>query len=90
MDAFHDIRPVPVSVILSWPKPNYIDPERRGPALLIVNGILLPVAMTVVGLRLYTRLVITRSAGLDDAFAALAAVIIPYNPKCVQLSINCS
>lgn len=74
MDAFSDVRPIPLSVILSWPKPNYIDPIRRGPALVIVNSLLLPLAMIVVGLRLYTRLVICHSAGLDDLFIALAVV----------------
>jgi hypothetical protein len=78
MDVFSDIRPVPESVILSWPKPNYVDPARRGPALVVVNSLLLPVAMAVVGLRLYTRLVICRSAGLDDLFIALAVVGIPF------------
>jgi hypothetical protein len=76
MDAFSDIRPVPLSVIQSWPKPNYVDPVRRGPALVIVNSSLLPVAMAVVGLRLYTRLIVCRSAGLDDLFIALAVVSI--------------
>jgi hypothetical protein len=76
MDIFSDIRPVPLSVILSWPQPNYVDPIRRGPALVIVNSLLLPVALVVVGLRLYTRLVICCSAGLDDLFIALAVVSI--------------
>ena len=86
MDVFSDIRPVPESVILSWPKPNYIDPIRRGPALVIVNSLLLPVAMVIVGLRLYTRLIICRSAGLDDLFIALAVVRIHYEP--IELSSN--
>jgi hypothetical protein len=64
-------------VLLSWPKPNYIDPVRRGPALVIVNSLLLPVALIVVGLRLYTRLIVCRSAGPDDLFIALAVVSIP-------------
>jgi hypothetical protein len=71
MDAFSDIKPVPPDVILSWPKPNYTDPDRRGPALLIVNCFLLPLAMIVVGLRLYTRLIIVHSAGLDDMFLSI-------------------
>src|SRR6187402_1781482 len=73
-EAFSDIRPVPDAVRLSWPAPNYIDPEKRGPALLIVNCLLLPIALVVVGLRLYTRLVVVRSAGLDDLFITLALV----------------
>ena len=77
MDAFSDIRPVPLDVILSWPKPNYIDPVRRGPALLAVNCVLLPISLAVVGLRLYTRLIIVRSAGLDDLFIGFASVYSP-------------
>jgi hypothetical protein len=77
MDAFSDVRPIPLSVLLSWPKPNYVDPIRRGPALVIVNSVLLPIAIVVVGLRLYTRLFIIRSAGLDDLFIALAVVSNP-------------
>jgi hypothetical protein len=78
MDVFSDIKPVPLDVILSWPAPNYVDPERRGPALIIINSILLPLALVVVGLRLYTRLRISRSAGLDDVFIALASVSPPH------------
>ena len=74
MDAFRDLRPVPIDVILSWPRPNYVDPVRRGPALLIVNSILLPIAGVVVMARLYTRLRVVRSAGLDDLFIGLALV----------------
>jgi len=72
MDVFSDIKPVPLDVILSWPAPNYVNPERRGPALLIVNCILLPLALIIVALRLYTRLRIAQSAGLDDLFIAVA------------------
>jgi len=90
MDAFSDIRPIPLDVILNWPKPNYVDPMRRGPALLIVNSLLLPVALVVVGLRLYTRLKICCSAGLDDLFIALAVVGIPFlSPlECLLTSIT--
>lgn len=77
MDAFSDIRPVPPDVILSWPAANSLDPERRGPALVIINSILLPLALVVVGLRLYTRLRVARSAGWDDVFIALASVSPP-------------
>jgi len=77
MDIFSDIKPVPLDVISSWPVPNYVDPERRGPALVIINSILLPVSLAVVGLRLYTRLRIAHSAGLDDVFIALASVSPP-------------
>ncbi|KFZ06669.1 hypothetical protein V501_07194 [Pseudogymnoascus sp. VKM F-4519 (FW-2642)] len=83
MDAFSDIKPVPPDVILSWPKPNYTDPDRRGPALLIVNYFLLPLAMVVIGMRLYTRLVIVHSAGLDDVF-----ILTPLLIAAVGLTIE--
>ncbi|KAI9763863.1 MAG: hypothetical protein M1840_009047 [Geoglossum simile] len=89
MDAFHDIRPVPIDVVLSWPKPNYVNPVRRGPALLIVNGILLPIAMAVVIARLYTRLRVVRSAGLDDLFIGLALVPTIGLAICVFLGKIC-
>jgi hypothetical protein len=78
MDIFSDIRPVPADVLLSWPAPNYTNPQRRGPGLLIANGLLLPLALAVVTLRLYTRLLVVRSAGLDDLFVALALVNLPF------------
>ncbi|KAI9776643.1 MAG: hypothetical protein M1839_009449 [Geoglossum umbratile] len=88
MDAFHDLRPVPIDVILSWPKPNYVNPLRRGPALLIVNGILLPIAVAVVIARLYTRLRVVRSAGLDDLFIGLALIPTIGLAICVCLAVT--
>jgi hypothetical protein len=43
---------------------------------VIVNSLLLTVAMAVVGLRLYRRLIVCRSTRLDDLFIALALVSI--------------
>ncbi|KAH6878515.1 hypothetical protein BKA58DRAFT_96979 [Alternaria rosae] len=62
----------PVDVLLSWPTPNYIDPETRGPALLIVNSILIALTVLTVAARLYTRLVIKRWFGIDDVFILIA------------------
>jgi hypothetical protein len=89
MDAFRDLRPVPIDVILNWPKPNYVNPVRRGPALLIVNSVLLPIAGVVVIARLYTRLRIVRSAGLDDLFIGLALVPTIGLAICVCLGNVC-
>ena len=62
----------PVDVLLGWPTPNYIDPETRGPALLIVNSILISLTILVVIARLYTRIVIKRWFGIDDIFILFA------------------
>jgi hypothetical protein len=64
----------PLSVLASWPTPNYIDPVTRGPGLLIVNIVFSALAFIVVALRLYTRVWITRSLGMDDVFVFAALV----------------
>lgn len=62
----------PVSVVLSWPTPNYENPVTRGPALIIVNIIFITLTVLTVVARLYTRLVIKRWFGIDDVFILLA------------------
>ncbi|KAF9890973.1 hypothetical protein FE257_005230 [Aspergillus nanangensis] len=56
----------------SWPTPNYTDPVTRGDGALIVNVVCLSLAFVVTMLRLYTRLRITCSFGLDDIFIIAA------------------
>ncbi|ETS84562.1 hypothetical protein PFICI_02587 [Pestalotiopsis fici W106-1] len=56
----------PPEVIASWPKPNYKDPENRGPALLIVELVALPLAIICVALRLYVRIHLIKRSGWDD------------------------
>lgn len=64
----------PPSVMATWPKPNYEDPVTRGHGAIIVNVVCLSVALIVTLLRLYTRLRITCSPGLDDIFIVAALV----------------
>ncbi|KAL6713401.1 hypothetical protein ACLMJK_008866 [Lecanora helva] len=61
-------------IIASWPKPNYDNPETRGPALTIVNIIFIILVFVFVGLRYYTRLRITRSFGQDDVVIGLSVI----------------
>ena len=61
-------------IIESWPKPNYVNPITRGPALTVVNIIFIILVFLVVGLRYYTRLRITRSFGQDDVVIGLSVV----------------
>ena len=61
-------------IIESWPKPNYVNPVTRGPALTIVNIIFITLVILVVGLRYYTRLRITRSFGQDDVVIGLSLI----------------
>ncbi|KAI1856340.1 uncharacterized protein JN550_013826 [Neoarthrinium moseri] len=53
-------------VMASWPKPNYENPENRGPALLIVELVALPLAIICVALRLYVRVHLIKGSGWDD------------------------
>ena len=56
----------PLEVIASWPLPNYDDPITRGPAPIIFNLVLFPLVCFFIALRMYTRLCISKSFGLDD------------------------
>ncbi|KAF7864530.1 hypothetical protein EAF04_006662 [Stromatinia cepivora] len=53
-------------ILASWPAPNYVDPKTRGKAVLVVNAVLFPVVLFIILIRLYTRLQISKSFGLDD------------------------
>ncbi|KAH6716762.1 integral membrane protein [Leptodontidium sp. MPI-SDFR-AT-0119] len=64
----------PLSVILSWPKPNYIDPETRGYSNVILNIILYIILLGFVGLRIWTRKWLKNAFGTDDTFILLALV----------------
>ncbi|KAF2747294.1 hypothetical protein M011DRAFT_477368 [Sporormia fimetaria CBS 119925] len=64
----------PPEVRKSWPKPNYVDPVERGPALMIVELTLLPIAIICVALRLWIRVGWLHRSGWDD-WLMVAAVI---------------
>lgn len=64
----------PPGVTAQWPAPNYVDPIVRWPALLVVALILSPLAMAVVGLRVFTRLTVKKIYGLDDTLIVVGAV----------------
>lgn len=64
----------PLQVVAGWPPPNFVDPETRGPALVITNVILIVLVLIAVALRYYARAKITRSFGIDDIFIGVAVV----------------
>ena len=64
----------PPDVVASWPAPNYVDPETRGPALLITVLIIMPIALVTLACRLYVRMYLLRRAGWDDWLMIAAAV----------------
>lgn len=64
----------PPAIAESWPTPNYIDPPTRGHGVLIVNVVCLTWAFLIVSLRLYTRVWITYSAGVDDVLIIIGLI----------------
>ncbi|PVI02321.1 hypothetical protein DM02DRAFT_488688, partial [Periconia macrospinosa] len=68
------MRNIPPEVILSWPNPNYIDPETRGNSSIIINLVFISLAVITVLLRLYTRIFIKRWFGNDDFLIVLALI----------------
>lgn len=65
----------PISVILSWPTPNYVDPSPiRGPGLLITTFIFFPIVLIMVSLRTFTRIRLSKAFGADDIFLIIATI----------------
>ncbi|TLD15181.1 hypothetical protein PspLS_10722 [Pyricularia sp. CBS 133598] len=61
------------NVVATWPPPNHTNPQRRGPALLVIELTILPIALITLLLRLYVRVRIVKSYGWDDWFMVAAA-----------------
>ncbi|KAK8088805.1 hypothetical protein PG997_003766 [Apiospora hydei] len=64
----------PPSVIASWPKPNYANPESQGPAGVGIGSTFVALVTIVLLLRLYTRRWISKGFGLDDILIVCAYV----------------
>jgi hypothetical protein len=69
-----NMRLPPPEVVATWPPPNYINPETRGPALIIVELITLPLATICLALRLYVRFKVLNTSHWDDWMMVGAAV----------------
>jgi len=64
----------PLSVLISWPTPDYVHPVTHGPALLIVNTIFIALVTVAVLGRVYSRLIVKQWFGVDDSLILLAYV----------------
>ena len=64
----------PLSVMLHWPTPNYIDPETQGPSLIIVNSVFMTLVVLAVAARFYSRVFIRKLVGVDDIMMVFAFV----------------
>ncbi|KAJ4359917.1 uncharacterized protein N0V89_000476 [Didymosphaeria variabile] len=65
----------PSDVVLSWPAPNYIDPETHGDAGPIFVILFLALSILTYLARMWARVVVSKNAGLDDWI--MTAAIMP-------------
>jgi hypothetical protein len=63
----------PADVLAAWPRPNYINPVTRGPAILIIELTILPLALLCVASRLWIRIRWLRKSWWDDWLMLVAA-----------------
>lgn len=64
----------PLSVITSWPTPNYDDPLMHGTGRIVAFCILTVLVLIIVTLRFYSRLNLTKNFGIDDALIGVSLV----------------
>ncbi|KAF0321855.1 integral membrane protein [Colletotrichum asianum] len=76
----------PPEVVKSWPPPNHVDPEERGPALLIIESISLSFALICLLLRLYVKIFMMRKSWWDDWLMVGAAIFSISVTVCVILA----
>ncbi|KAI5808650.1 hypothetical protein DFH27DRAFT_233961 [Peziza echinospora] len=67
--------PILVYQLASWPTPNYVNPVSRAKASLVVVGVLLPLAVLIMAGRLYTRIRIVKTVGLDDWLMLMSTIL---------------
>ncbi|KAF2741723.1 hypothetical protein M011DRAFT_318559 [Sporormia fimetaria CBS 119925] len=78
----------PPSVVLSWPRPNHVNPETRGSAAPYTLIILLVLTLIVYTARMWARLVVAKNAGLDDALMSVAMILVVGSTIAVVLGIS--
>ncbi|KAI9054691.1 hypothetical protein LZ554_001843 [Drepanopeziza brunnea f. sp. 'monogermtubi'] len=64
----------PASVMASWPAPNYVDPDTRGNANVILNIIFYILLICFIVLRVFTRTHLNNAFGADDVLILCAMV----------------
>jgi hypothetical protein len=64
----------PPSVLATWPVPNYDNPVTKGVGGKVVGVTLTALTTVILAIRVYTRLHIVRSFGMDDILIIVAFV----------------
>ncbi|KAK7627773.1 hypothetical protein BKA81DRAFT_303147, partial [Phyllosticta paracitricarpa] len=65
----------PLDEIVKWPKPNYTNPSTRGDGIVVVNAVLAAISLTMLALRIYSRVFLKRWFGSDDVYMIMAFVL---------------
>ncbi|KIW00259.1 uncharacterized protein PV09_08149 [Verruconis gallopava] len=76
----------PLSVILSWPPSNYVDPVTHGHGVIVMEGVLLGLCYFIVALRVYTRLFQAKNFGLDDVLIMFNLIPLTGLAVCLILA----
>ena len=64
----------PLTVIATFPNPNYVNPVTHGNALFVITVVTLVLVPIVVSARLWARFVVLRKPGWDDFLLCIAMV----------------
>ncbi|KAH7412092.1 hypothetical protein DE146DRAFT_265919 [Phaeosphaeria sp. MPI-PUGE-AT-0046c] len=64
----------PIEVMLSWPRPNFIDPETKPNSLLFIACVLGPLTIILLFVRLWVRIFHQRNPGWDDWLMLVATL----------------
>ncbi|KAF2443184.1 hypothetical protein P171DRAFT_496523 [Karstenula rhodostoma CBS 690.94] len=78
---------IPADVIISWPAPNYINPEIHSDSGPIVVIVFLALSILVYLARMWARVVTTKTAGLDDWI--MTSAIIPLIAAAIAVVLAC-
>lgn len=85
-----NMRSPPPEVVASWPRPNYVNPETRGPDLIVAGVITLVFAVVCLAMRMYVRLRIMRKTELDDWVMVVATVRQNHHSTCSSPAVSMS
>lgn len=64
----------PSSIILTWPAPNYINPEDRGWTGSIILIVVLALTCATFLARIWARVNVAKNPGLDDLLMSIAMI----------------
>jgi hypothetical protein len=84
------VKPIPpLTVSSTWPPVNYVNPEIRShAALLAFTATFTAVMIIITSMRLYVRLFMLRTPGLDDLFNLVAAIFSIGLSVTMNMSMN--